>query len=161
MEKKCSKCKEIKRVKEFSRDRSKTDELTSACKECNNAREKKRRANGGDFTKEQRQETFNKYGSRCQICDSTSDLQVDHKLAQIVCKPNKASIEENAWVLCKACNIAKGKKILLEVIRSIPGEFLGPMLLKKYANAIVQHDFKKVSITIGNKQFTEVTFKRD
>ncbi|MGG0731719.1 hypothetical protein [Bacillus paramycoides] len=63
--------------------------------------------------------------------------------------------------MCKACNIAKGKKILLEVIRSIPGEFLGPMLLKKYANAIVQHDFKKVSITIGNKQFTEVTFKRD
>ncbi|PFZ91888.1 hypothetical protein COF46_21380 [Bacillus pseudomycoides] len=161
MGKKCSKCKEIKGVKEFSRDRSKTDGLTSACRECNNTREKKRRANGGDFTNEQKQTTFNKYGSHCQICDSTSDLQVDHKLAQIVCKPNKASIEENAWVLCKACNIAKGKKILLEVIRSIPGRMLGPMLLKEYANAIVQHKFKKVLITIGNKQFTEVQFKYD
>ncbi|MDR4325855.1 hypothetical protein [Bacillus pseudomycoides] len=63
--------------------------------------------------------------------------------------------------MCKACNIAKGKKILLEVIRSIPGRMLGPMLLKEYANAIVQHKFKKVLITIGNKQFTEVQFKYD
>ncbi|PEO73171.1 hypothetical protein [Bacillus toyonensis] len=61
--------------------------------------------------------------------------------------------------MCKACNIAKGKKILLEVIRSISGRMLGPMLLKEYANTIVQGRFEKVSITIGNKQFTEVKFK--
>ncbi|WP_305926515.1 HNH endonuclease [Bacillus mycoides] len=161
MGKKCSKCKEIKSVKEFSRDRSKTDGITSACRECNNTREKKRRANGGDFTKELKKDTFNKYGSRCQICNSTSTLQVDHKLAQIVCKPNKASIEENAWVLCKVCNVAKGAKILLEVIQSIPKKTLGPMLLREYANTIVQGRFEKVSITIGNKQFTEVKFKCD
>lgn len=40
MGKKCSKCKEIKSVKESSRDRSKTDGITSACRECNNTREK-------------------------------------------------------------------------------------------------------------------------
>lgn len=74
MGKKCSKFKEIKSVKEFSRDRSKTDGITSACRECNNSREKKRRANGGDFTKELKKDTFNKYGSRCQICNSTSTL---------------------------------------------------------------------------------------
>lgn len=47
------------------------------------------------------------------------------------------------------------------MLRTIPRETLGPMLLKKYANAIVQHKFKKVLITIGDKQFTEVQFKCD
>jgi hypothetical protein len=40
MEKKCSKCKKNKGVEEFSRDKSKKDGLTSACRECNNKREK-------------------------------------------------------------------------------------------------------------------------
>lgn len=156
MEKKCSKCKQIKSVEEFSRDRSNKGGLTSACRECNNTREKKRRENGGDFTKEQKQATLNKYGSRCQICDSTSNPQVDHKLAQILCKSNKASTEDNAWVLCKVCNIAKGAKILIEVIQSVPRDVLGPMLSKKYADRIVEGLFEKVLVTIGGKQFTEV-----
>nr|WP_144596625.1 hypothetical protein [Bacillus cereus] len=63
--------------------------------------------------------------------------------------------------MCKVCNVAKGAKILLEVIRSIPKKTLGPMLLKEYANTILQGRFEKVSITIGNKQFTEVKFKCD
>ena len=154
----CTKCKRTKEVAEFSKDKSKKDGLTSACRVCNNNREKKRRGNGGDFTKGQKQATFKKYGSFCQICHSTSDLQVDHKLPQNVCKPNTASIEDNAWVLCKACNIAKADRILLEVIATVPREALKPMLLQEYANTIVQSRFEKAPVTIGNKQFIEVKF---
>lgn len=159
MKKKCTKCNKTKSVKEFSKDKSKKDGLTSACKECNNSREKKRRQNGGDFTKEQKRNAFIEYGEKCQICNSKSNLQVDHKLPQNVCMPNTASVHDNAWVLCKGCNIAKGTRILIEVIQSIPNVVLGPMLLRELANAIDEKNFKTVPITINSKQFTEVKFK--
>jgi hypothetical protein len=159
MKKICTKCNKTKSVEEFGKDKTKKDGLTSACSECNNNREKKRRENGGDFTKEQKQVAFKKYGRCCQICNSTRNLEVDHKLPQNVCKPNTPSVDDNAWVLCKGCNIAKGKRILIEVIRSIPNVVLGPMLLKKFANAIDQVKFEKVPITINGKPFTEVKFK--
>ncbi|WP_404292629.1 hypothetical protein LG276_19855 [Cytobacillus kochii] len=144
---------------EFSSDRSKNDGLTSACRACNSEREKKRRGNGGDFTRQQKQATFEKYGRFCQICGNISNLEVDHRLAQNISKANKASIEENAWILCKGCNIAKNTKILIEVIKEVPRKTLGPMLLPQYANRIVEGFFEKVTITIGGKQFTEVKFK--
>lgn len=156
----CTKCKESKKLEEFSKDKSKKDGLTSACRECNNNREKKRRANGGDFTKEQKLAIFKKYGRSCQICKSTCDLQVDHKLPQIVCKPFRASIEDNAWVLCKSCNIAKADRILIEVIATVPFEVLGPMLLQEYAKPIAHSRLIKVTVTIGGKKYTEVKIKR-
>ncbi|KMY54942.1 hypothetical protein AC623_14195 [Bacillus sp. FJAT-27231] len=159
MLKQCSKCKEIKSVEEFSKDKSKKDGLASACRACNNNREKKRRENGGDFTKEQKQATFEKYGRFCQICEKTSNLEVDHRLSQNISKPNTASVEDNAWILCKGCNIAKGTKILIEVIKEVPNKILEPMLLQQYADRIVEGFFEKVTITIGGKQFTEVKLK--
>ncbi|KGR91356.1 hypothetical protein CD30_05940 [Ureibacillus massiliensis 4400831 = CIP 108448 = CCUG 49529] len=155
----CSKCKATKSIEEFSKDKSKKDGLTSACRECNIKREKKRRENGGDFTKEQKQATFEKYGSFCQICNSISNLQVDHRLPQNVCNPNTASIEDNAWILCKGCNIAKGTKILIEVIEIIPRKILGPMLLQEYAKPITQGSFDKVTVEIGRENYTEVKLK--
>ncbi|QEY22436.1 HNH endonuclease [Psychrobacillus sp. AK 1817] len=160
MYKKCSKCKESKSVEKFSKDKSKSDGLTSACKECNNYREKRRRENGGDFTKEQKLASFKKYGKLCRICGNTSDLQVDHKLPQTLCEPFKASSIDNAWVLCKRCNIAKADRILLEVIETVPNDVLGPMLLREYAKSIAQHLFETVKVTIGNKQYTEVKVQR-
>lgn len=159
MLKQCSKCKETKSVEEFSRDRSKKDGLTSACRECNNNREKKRRANGGDFSKEQKRVTLEKYGGCCQICHNVSNLEVDHRLSQNVSKPHTASVEDNAWILCKGCNIAKGTKILIEVIKEVPSKILGPMLLQEYAKRITEGFFDKVTVTIGGKQFTEVKLK--
>jgi len=159
MLKKCSKCQINKSVEEFSKDRSKNDGFTSACRECNNNREKKRRENGGDFTKEQKQEIFEKYGEICQICDSTSNLQIDHMLPQHICNPNTSSVVDNGWVLCKGCNIAKGTRILIEGLRLIPNVVLGPMLLKRFANVINQGEFEKVQFTIKGKRFTEVKFK--
>jgi len=157
--KKCSKCQNIKSLKEFSKDKSKKDGLTSACRVCNNAREKKRRENGGDFTKEQKQAIFEKYGRFCQICGNTNNLEVDHRLSQNISKPNMASIDDNAWILCKSCNIAKGTKILIEAIKEVPSKTLGPMLIHQYAKRIVDGFFEKITITIGGKQFTEVKFK--
>lgn len=157
--KKCSKCKVTKNLSEFSKDKSKKDGLTSACKECNNNREKKRRVNGGDFTKEQKRATLKKFGSICQICSSNSNLEVDHKLPQNICESNKASVEENSWVLCKACNIAKGTRILFEVIKEVPRKTLGPMLMQQFSKRIAEGFFEKVTITIGGKQFTEVKLK--
>ncbi|NRG29171.1 HNH endonuclease [Bacillus circulans] len=156
MIKKCSKCKETKFIKEFSRDRSKKDGLTSACRECNNNREKKRRENGGDFTKEQKLAAFKRYGHICQICGNKTNLQVDHKLPQNICEPNKSSIKENAWVLCKSCNIAKADRILLEVIAEVPPTVLEPMLLKECADTIVQKRFEQLPVIIGKQKYTEV-----
>lgn len=155
----CSKCKKTKSIEDFSGDRKKKDGLTCACKECNNNREKKRRENGGDFTKKQKRAAFEKYGRFCQICKGNNNLEVDHKLPQSVCMPNKASIDNNAWVLCKSCNIAKGTRILLNVIGTIPGSDLGPMLLREFAKAIEQGEFYQIPITIYGKQFTEVKVK--
>ncbi|GIN88445.1 hypothetical protein J6TS2_48310 [Heyndrickxia sporothermodurans] len=140
-------------MEEFSRDKSKKDGLTSACKKCNIERERKRKVNGGNFTNEQKKNAFEKYGLFCQICNSTSNLQVDHKLPQTVCGPNKASIKENAWILCKPCNVAKADRILFEVIKTVPKEALGPMLLKEYADAIgqghlIKYQSKSMELTL-------------
>lgn len=158
MLKKCSKCQGNKGVEEFSKDRNKKDGLTCACRECNNNREKKRRENGGEFTKDQKQAIFKEYGKICQICNSTSNLQVDHKIPQHICKPNTSSVVDNAWVLCKGCNISKGTHLLIEVILSIP-VVSRPKLLKKFSTALKQAKYEKVQITINGKQFTEVKFK--
>lgn len=159
MLKKCSKCQESKSVKGFSKDRSKKDGLTSACKECNKNRDRKRWENGGYFTSQQKRITFKKYGRCCQICNNTSKLQVDHRLSQNVCIPNTPSVEENAWILCKSCNVAKGTRIIIEIIKDVPRHILGPMLLGKHAKKIVQGSFITVPVTIGGKQFTEVKIK--
>lgn len=159
MLKQCSKCQENKSIEEFSKDRCKSDGLTSACRECNKNREKKRRENGGYFTNEQKQVALEKYDGCCQTCNSTRNLEVDHKLPQNLCKSNTASNNDNAWVLCKSCNIAKGTRILKEVIQEVPGTILGPMLLSEYAKAIAQGRFKEVPVKIGEKQFTEVKIK--
>jgi hypothetical protein len=155
----CSKCKATKSLEEFSKDKSKKGGLTSACRECNNNREKKRRENGGDFTKEQKLAAYKKYGRCCQTCNSTRNLEVDHKLPQNVCKSYTASNEDNAWVLCKGCNIAKGTRILIEVIKEIPSKTLAPMLLQEYAESIAQRGFNTVTVMIGRKQYTEVKIK--
>jgi hypothetical protein len=155
----CTKCKTTKSFVEFSNDKNKKDGLTSACRACNNNREKKRRENGGDFTKEQKKAAFKKYGRFCQICKSKNKLEIDHRLSQNVCKPNKASVDDNSWVLCKGCNIAKGTRILIEVIKEIPSNILKPMLLQEYTKPIAQGHFEEVKVTIGGKQFTEVKLK--
>lgn len=158
-EKTCTKCKKRKSVLAFSKDRSKSDGLTSACRECNNNRERKRKVNGGNFTKTQKEGVLKKNGRFCQICGNTSNLEVDHRLSQNVCKPNTASVEDNAWILCKSCNIAKGTKILIEVIKEVPRKTLGPMLLEQYAKRIEEGFFEKLTIPIGGKRFTEVKLK--
>ncbi|PEF62031.1 hypothetical protein COJ93_11660 [Bacillus anthracis] len=155
----CSKCKQTKEGEEFGKDRSKKDGLTSACRECNNRREKKRRENGGDFTQEQKRLILEKYSGICRCCGSTENLEIDHRLPQSICNPYKASVEENGWLLCKSCNIAKGTKILFEVITEIPLKILGPMLSPEYANPIARKLFKEESIMIGTKQYKEIKLK--
>lgn len=157
--KKCSKCKIKKNLTDFGKDRNKKDGLTSACRKCNIERERKRKANGGNFTKKQKDTIFKRDGRFCRTCGSTDMLEVEHKLAQIICNPRTASIEDNAWILCKSCNIAKGNRILLEVIATVPRELLGPMLLKEFANRISKGRFEKVLVKIGDKLFTEVKLK--
>lgn len=157
--KNCTKCKVKKEITEFGKDRSKKDGLTSACRKCNIERERKRKANGGNFTKKQKEAVFNRDGRFCRTCGRTNKLEVEHKLAQIICNPKTASVEGNAWILCKPCNISKGNRILLEVIATVPREVLGPMLLKEFANRISKGRFEKVLVTIGEKLFTEVKLK--
>ncbi|WP_226640036.1 HNH endonuclease [Bacillus tropicus] len=163
MNKKCSKCHEIKSVIEFHKNKARKDGLEAYCKICACEQKRKRRENGGNFTKKQKEATFKKYGRFCQTCGNNDEdkLQIDHLLPQIVCNPNTASVEANAWVLCVVCNRKKDKRIIFELIGKVPRHILGPMLLKKHANVIVQGRFEKVPITIGNKQFTEVKFKYD
>lgn len=94
-------------IKEFIKDRNKKDGLTSACRECNNNREKKRKENGDNFTNEQKLAAFKKYGGYCQICKSTSNFDVNHKLPQKVCNSHTASNDDNTWVLLKVAILQK------------------------------------------------------
>jgi hypothetical protein len=144
---------------EFSKDKSKKDGLTSACRECNNSREKIRRENGGEFSNEQKQKAFLLYGTACQICGSEFNLQVDHKLPQNICNPNKASVSENAWILCKSCNVSKGTKIIREIIKDVSKKTLGPMLLNHIAEKVKNRNFTEVKIRIADKEFTEIRVK--
>lgn len=107
MLKKCSKCKSEKELKEFVKNKSRKDGHENICKQCHRERMKRRNANGGNFAKAIKEATFKKYGSFCQACGSISNLQVDHKLAQILCNPNTASVKDNAWILCCNCNMVK------------------------------------------------------
>lgn len=144
---------------EFSKDKSKKDGLTSACRECNNSREKIRRENGGEFSNEQKQKAFLLYGNVCQICGSEFNLQVDHKLPQNICNPNKASVSENAWILCKSCNVSKGTKIIREIIKDVSKKTLGPMLLNHIAEKVKNRNFTEAKIRIADKEFTEIRVK--
>ncbi|MFS0820710.1 hypothetical protein [Bacillus sp. 1P02SD] len=81
--------------------------------------------------------------------DFLGDRRFKNTTKQNVSKPNTASVEDNAWILCKSCNIAKGTKIIIEVIKEVPSQILGPMLLQQYAKRIVEGLFEKVTITIG------------
>ncbi len=161
MLKRCSKCLEMKSREQFSNDGSKRDGLTSACKECNSKRDKIRRVNGGYFTSKQKQEALKKYNRLCQLCNSPSNLEVDHKLAQFLCESKTSNNDYNAWVLCKRCNIAKGARVLIEVIQSIPKDVLGPMLLRELAHKIVEGAYEKVPFKVGERVFTEVRFKME
>jgi hypothetical protein len=158
MTKICSKCKETKNVTEFHKNKARKDGLEAYCKICACEQKRQRRKNGGNFTHKQKEITYKKCGYFCQICgnDDLDKLQVDHLLPQIVCNPNTASVDANAWVLCVSCNRAKDKRIILELIIKVPKYVLGPMLLKEYANAINQGEFDKVPISINGKEFTEV-----
>ncbi|WP_214697241.1 HNH endonuclease [Exiguobacterium sp. s160] len=119
-------------------------------------RNKKRRTNGGDFSQEQKEMIFKQYGQFCQICNGTSNLQVDHRFPQHICNPKTSSVTENAWVLCKTCNVAKGTKILIEVIKVVPRDILGPMLLNSLQQRIMGTNFIEKKSKVGDKLFTEI-----
>lgn len=159
--KKCSKCKKNKSVTEFHKNKARKDGLEGYCIVCACERKKKRRDNGGDFTLKQKEGAYKRYGYFCQICGNSDrdKLQVDHLMPQIICNPNTASIEANAWILCVTCNRKKDKRLIIELIKKIPLEILDGMLLQKYVAVIKQGLFEKTPITINGKHFTEVKFK--
>lgn len=156
MLKRCSKCLILKSKDGYGADRSKKDGLTSSCRKCVQLRNRKRKENGGDFNKKQKEQAFEKYGYVCQICSGQKNLQVDHMLPQHICKSNKASVSENAWILCKSCNAAKGTRILLEAIKNVPTDILEPMLSHYYARPIANKDFERKIVIIGGSKFTEI-----
>ena len=161
MSKKCSNCKEFKSVTEFYKNKARKDGLENYCKVCACARNKKRSENGGNFTLKQKEAAFKKYGYICQICRNydRNKLQVDHLMPQIICNPDTASVEANAWILCVSCNRTKDKRIILELITKVPRQTLEEMLVQEYADAIVQGLFEKVPVTINGVQFTEIKVK--
>lgn len=50
---------------------------------------------------------LNKFDNKCFLCDSTSNLQIDHIIPITLGGDNS---EENIQVLCKLCNCKKGGK---------------------------------------------------
>ncbi|WP_163529263.1 HNH endonuclease [Halobacillus ihumii] len=159
MEKKCSKCKRIKLISEFYKNRARKGGHENYCKECSNKRKKERSNNGGNFSEKVKKEAYEKYGHKCQICGYRNNLQVDHILAQIVSNTKKSSVIENAWILCGPCNMKKGNRIIMELIRKVPKHILGGMLSKKYAEAIVKGRYEKKPFSISGKHYIEVIVK--
>ena len=64
-------------------------------------------------------------GNTCQICQSTENLQIDHIISRVDGGQNN---ESNLQVLCKLCNLKKGKKSGFLSVKGHPPFLFLPIL---------------------------------
>ena len=96
-------------------------------------------------------------GTKCNYCDSTDKLALDHILAQ---KLGGKDEGDNLIFACKSCNSSKGKKDLMEWME-FRGEFLPLMLIRRYLKLTIafciDNDF--MDIKLADLDLQEIPFK--
>lgn len=78
-------------------------------------------------------------GTKCNYCDSTDKLALDHILAQ---KLGGKDEGDNLIFACKTCNSSKGKKDLMEWM-NFRGEFLPLMIIRRYLKLTIAYCIDK------------------
>jgi len=96
-------------------------------------------------------------GTKCNYCDSTDKLALDHILSQ---KLGGKDEGDNLIFACKSCNSSKGKKDLMEWM-DFRGEFLPLMTIRRYLKLTIafciDHNFMDKKLTDLDLQ--EIPFK--
>lgn len=88
--------------------REKNPERTSAHYRATDARQRAKESGaGGKYTADEWLALLAQYGGKCLCCGATEDIQADHI---VPISEGGDSFITNIQPLCKACNMAKGKK---------------------------------------------------
>jgi hypothetical protein len=97
-------------------------------------------------------------GTKCNYCNSTEHLALDHILAQ---KLGGKDIGDNLIYACKTCNSSKGKKDLMEWM-SFRGEtFLPLMIIRRYLKLTVSYCIENnlMDVKLSELEPNQVPFK--
>ena len=130
MERKCYRCKQVKPLEDFHRDRSDALGRTHRCKVCDKELNKRYRTNNPQFVTRKRErdrerfeslrrEALEAYGNICTCCGSTEDAQIDHINPKLDSKSRNNIIflsrikaegypKDKYQLLCIPCHESKG-----------------------------------------------------
>ena len=96
-------------------------------------------------------------GTKCNYCDSTDKISLDHILAQVLGGKDEG---DNLIIACKSCNSSKGKKDLMEWM-NFRGEFLPLMIIRRYLKLTItfciDNDF--MDTKLSDLDLQEIPFK--
>jgi len=96
-------------------------------------------------------------GTKCNYCNSTDKLSLDHILAQ---KLGGKDEGDNLIYSCKSCNSSKGKKDLMDWM-NFRGEFLPLMIIRRYLKLAIAFcvDNNLMDIKLSEINSNEIPFK--
>lgn len=97
-------------------------------------------------------------GTRCNYCNSTDQLALDHILPQ---KLGGKDNGDNLVYACKTCNSSKGKKDLMEWMIFRGDHFLPLMIIRRYLKLVITFCIENnlMDLKISEIEFDKVPFK--
>ncbi|HAL82373.1 MAG TPA: hypothetical protein DCO83_09155 [Mucilaginibacter sp.] len=97
-------------------------------------------------------------GTKCNYCNSTEQLALDHILAQ---KLGGKDVGDNLIYACKICNSSKGKKDLMEWMSFRGEEFLPLMVIRRYLKLVINYcvDNDLMDLKLSDNVLDNVPFK--
>jgi hypothetical protein len=97
-------------------------------------------------------------GAKCNYCNSTDQLALDHILAQ---KLGGKDNGDNLIYACKTCNSSKGKKDLMEWMIFRGEDFLSLMIIRRYLKLAITYctENNLMDLKISEIDFDKVPFK--
>jgi hypothetical protein len=96
-------------------------------------------------------------GSKCNYCNSTDKLALDHILSQ---KLGGKDEGDNLIYACKSCNSSKGKKDLMEWME-LRGKFLPLMIIRRYLKLTIAFCIENgfMETKLADLDLQEIPFK--
>jgi len=97
-------------------------------------------------------------GTKCNYCNSTDHLTLDHILAQ---KLGGKDIGDNLIYACRACNSSKGKKDLMEWMSFRGKDFLPLMVIRRYLKLTVSYCIENdlMDLKFSEIELMQIPFK--
>lgn len=97
-------------------------------------------------------------GEKCNYCNSTSQLALDHILAQ---KLGGKDNGDNLVYACKTCNSSKGKKDLMEWMIFRGNDFLPLMIIRRYLKLAISYCIENnlMNVKISEIEMDKIPYK--